>query len=104
MCAAKATFFLPEKDNQGRELSEEIDALTSRLFAHFFGWTLEGVVEGSFMMADGSQARDRSMKYSVVLDEPRLGELEVILLEFKARAGQEKIYLEVQHNLDLRFL
>ena len=54
---------------------------------------MEGTVEGAFLMAVGSQARDRNHEFSVIIEELRLGEIESLLLEFKETAGQEKYSL-----------
>ena len=104
MNQAKAMFLLPKRDNVGNSLTEEIAKVRIEVFGQFFGWSLAGVVEGSFRMADGSQALDQSECYFLILDEDRLGELERILVKFKQTAGQEKIYLEITHQVDVRFL
>jgi ribosomal protein S21 len=40
----------------------------------------------------------------VVLDESRVPELEQVLREFKAKTTQEAIYLEIQRDVDVRFI
>ncbi len=104
MALAKAYFLLPLQDNDGRDLLPEIMKLRVELYEHFTAWTHEGFVEGAFQMSDGTQALDRSAKYMVFLDEARIGELEGLLLKFKGAASQEKLYLEIQHNVDIRLL
>ena len=101
---AKATFFLPLVDNDGRDLGAGHQVVRKRVYALFDGWTFLGYVEGVFRMADGTQALDRSAAYVVVLDEGRVGEMEGVLREFKATTSQEAIYLEVQRGVDFRFL
>jgi hypothetical protein len=104
MAQVKAYFFLPLKDNDGRDLAAEIGEVLGALYARFDAWSKEGLVEGAFRMPDGSMALDTSGKYMVFLDEARLGELEGVLHDFKRKARQEKIYLEIQHNVDIRLL
>jgi hypothetical protein len=101
---AKALFLLPLRDNDGRDLATEIADVRTELYARFAAWTFEGYVEGAFKMSDGTQAIDRNAKYMVFLDETRIGELEQVLVDFKRKTVQEKIYLEIQHNVDIRLL
>src|SRR6266849_9431839 len=100
MTEVKAIFFLPVKDNDGRDLAEEIEDLISRICERFSGWTFEGCVSGAFRMADGSQKLDVCEKYMVLLDRSRIGELKGLLQQFKEKTLQESIYLEVQHHVD----
>jgi hypothetical protein len=104
MATVKATFYLPLKDNDGRDLGTEIEAARKELWIRFTAYTFEGRVEGAYLMADGSQALDVSQKYSLVLDEARLGEVEEVLLAFKGKTLQEKMYLEIQRGIELRLI
>lgn len=101
---AKATFFLPLLDNDGRDLSLEQQEVRKRVFELFDGWTLLGYFEGAFRMSDGSQSLDKSAAYMVVVDESRIGELEAVHRAFKAQTIQEAIYLEVQRGVEFRFV
>jgi hypothetical protein len=104
MANAKAYFLLPTKDNDGRDLTSEIEQVRMELWMRFFAFTKEGEVEGVFKMSDGSLAFDVNEKYAVIIDEAAINELEEILREFKKRTWQEKIYLEIQHNVDFRLI
>jgi hypothetical protein len=104
MALAKATFFQPVKDNDGRDLLTEHEAARWDVYDLFDGWTFLGYVEGAFRMSDGTRALDRSAAYVVVLDEERIDELEAVLREFKSRTLQEAIYLEIQRGVEFRFL
>jgi len=55
-------------------------------------------------MADGSRSADVSGAYVVVLDDSRIPELEEVLLKFKGQTLQEAIYLEIQRDVEIRFL
>lgn len=104
MAQVKLVFYLPLRDNDGRALVAEIDAVEKELSVRFAGWTLVGVVKGAYRMADQSTAFDESNAYEVVTDDLRVAEVEGVLRAFKARATQEAIYFEVQYNTDVRFL
>jgi hypothetical protein len=101
---AKATFFLPINDNDGRDLSSEHQEARKKVFDLFGGWTFIGYYDGAFRMKDGSQSLDRSAAYMVLLEESRIVELETVLREFKSKTMQEAIYLEFQHGIEFRFL
>src|SRR5437870_8555727 len=104
MALAKAFFLLPLRDNDGRDLSNEIAEVRAQLYERFAAWTLDGYVEGAYQMSDGTEVLDHSAKYMVFLDEARLGELEDVLREFKRKTTQETIYLEIQRNVEVRLL
>lgn len=47
MARLKALFYLPLRDNDGRELTEEIETLEAEVFVRFSGWTFQGYVKGA---------------------------------------------------------
>ena len=49
----KATFYLPLKDNDGRDLSEEIARIEEACFLDFGAWTLSGYFKGVWRMQSG---------------------------------------------------
>ena len=104
MKKVKALFYLPLRDSDGRPLIAEIDDLEAELYVHFVGWTFLGYVKGVYRMTDGTLARDESAAYSVALDENRVDELEKLLRKFKGQTLQEAIYLEIQREVDIRFI
>jgi hypothetical protein len=104
MATVKAIFYIPLWDNDGSSLRDKIDDLEIMLYAQFVGWTKHGIATGAFQMADGSRSDDSHLVFYVVLDETRLMELEDLLLEFKKATLQESIYLEIQRNVEFRFL
>ena len=55
-------------------------------------------------MESGERRIDTSAAYIVMVDEGDLEELEEILRRFKAKTTQEAIFLEVEHDVDLRLL
>jgi hypothetical protein len=104
MADVKAYFLLPTKDNDGRDLTADIEQVRKELWQRFSAFTNEGQVEGVFRMADGSLSIDVSEKYAVIIDEAAIEELEQILRRFKEKTLQEKIYLEIQHHVDFRLI
>jgi hypothetical protein len=104
MAQVRAVFYLPLRDNDGRDLTAEAEAVKTELFVRFAGWTFLGYVKGSFRMADGTKSLDESAAYMIVIDDGRLGELEQILRDFKNKTLQEAIYLEIQRDIDVRFI
>ena len=104
MAKGKAVFYLPVTDNDGRDLDDEIDELEFRLYAQFVAWTENGMVTGTYQMADGSRSDDVHVVYSIYMDESRLDELQELLREFISKTQQESIYLEIQRNIEVRFV
>jgi hypothetical protein len=104
MARVKVLFYLPLKDNDGRDLSAEIDDTEMELYVRFVGWTFQGFIKGAYRMADGTQSVDESASYVVILEESRVLEIEEVLRDFKGKTLQEFIYLEIQHNVDVRFI
>src|SRR5437899_151788 len=98
MSTVKAVFYLPLRDNDGRELRLEIDDVELEMVFRFGGWSLTSVVKGMYLMADKLPVFDDLNAYAVVTDESRLQELRDLLLDFKAKTIQEAIYFEVQYN------
>lgn len=104
MAQVKAVFYVPRKDNDGRDLRAEIEDLRAELFLRFLAWTFLGYVTGAYRMADGAQALDVSASYAIVLDEAHLPELEQVLREFKGKTLQEAIYLEALRDVEVRLV
>ena len=102
--AVKATFFLPLRDNDGRDLGEEIGTVEDECFLAFGAWTLSGYFKGVWRMESGERRIDTSAAYMVIVEEGDIAELEEILRRFKAKTTQEAIFLEVEHDVDLRLL
>lgn len=96
MPQVKVRFYLPLRDNDGRELKAEIDEVETNLVVLFGGWTLTSVVKGAYLMADKTPVHDESNAYEVVMNESRVPEVRSLLLAFKGKTTQEAIYLEIQ--------
>ncbi len=104
MNLVKATFFLPLRDNDNRDLTREISEVEDECFLTFGAWTLAGFFKGVWRMEGGERRIDTSAAYMLVMPEDQLDELIAILRRFKAKTTQEAIYLEVEHDVDLRLI
>jgi hypothetical protein len=104
MASVKVVFFLPVRDNDGRDLTAEREAVEDDLFMIFVGWTFLGMVQGAYRMTDGTRSLDDHRAYVVMTDDSRIGEIEDVQRWFKAKTTQEAIYLEVQYNTEMRLV
>ena len=104
MAQIKATFYLPVKGNNGEDLQSEIAAVEDLCFEKFSGWTMSGYFKGTWRMETGEKSLDTSAVYQVILDKTDVPELEKILQRFKAQTSQEAMYLELDRNVEVRFL
>ena len=60
MASLKATFYLPLKDNDGRDLSADISLVEDSCFEVFGAWTLTGLFQGVWKMKSGERKMDTS--------------------------------------------
>lgn len=104
MAKVKATFYLPVRDNDGRDLVPGHQAVEDGVYELCAGWTSTGYVDGAYRMADGSPSRDRSRAYVAGLDDSRVDALKELLRAIKSSTLQEAIYLEVQHGVEFSFV
>lgn len=104
MRQVKATFYLPLKDNDGRDLSAEIREVENQCFIRFGAWALSGYFRGAWKMDGGERQIDTSAAYNVILTEDLVEELETVLKVFKSKTCQEAMYLELNYDVDLRLL
>jgi hypothetical protein len=91
----KATFYLPLKDNDGRDLTPEILTVEDECFTAFGAWTQVGYFKGAWRMESGLRQVDTHAVYTIVLTKAQLPELVAILQRFKTNTTQEAIYLEI---------
>lgn len=104
MAQVKCVFFLPDVDTDGRDLLPVVEQCREEVYDTFGAWSFLGYVEGTYRMMSGAKSADMCLRYFVILDESRIPELEAILRRYKAGTKQETIYLEIQRNVDVRFL
>lgn len=104
MAQVKLVFYLPLRDNDARELRPEIDEFELDLGLRFGGWSMVGVVKGTYLMADRTLSYDESNAYELVTDESRAEEVRDLLRAFKAKTTQEALYFEVQYNTAVEFI
>lgn len=101
--AIKATIFLPQKDNDGRDLSIELAEFEDECFVEFGAWTLIGYFKGIWRMESGARQSDVNAVYMVVIEDEDLPLLEAIVRRFKAKTTQEAIFVEIVRSPDIRF-
>ena len=104
MALVKAIFYLPLRDNDGRRLRKEIRETVLEVYRRFHGWTALGYLSSDCTPSANWYAPRRNTAYAIILDESRVDELEQVLRDFKNKTTQEAIYLEVQHNIEFRFV
>lgn len=85
-------------------MQSEIARVEDLCFEKFSGWTMSGYFKGTWRMATGEKSLDTSAVYQVILEESDVLELETILRRFKVKTGQESMYLELDRNVEVRFL
>lgn len=101
----KVTFYLPVKDNDGRDLSTEIADVEDACYDAFGAWTFVGYIRGAWRMREsGARRVDTSAVYSIAVTENCVAELEGILRAFKRRTGQEAIYMKLATRVEIRLL
>lgn len=104
----KIKFYLPQTDNDGRNLCGDIAETLDEMYAEFGGYTDLGEINGKFRMANGKCSWDRLYAFSVSFwdncNHFREDHLIAILNGFKERTLQESIYVEVQLHTDIRFI
>lgn len=101
----KVTFYLPVKDNDGRDLGLEIGEVEDACYQAFGAWTFVGYIRGAWrMQRSGTRRIETSAVYSIVVTEARVAEIEAILRTFKRKTTQEAIYMELAPQVETRFL
>ena len=85
MATVKVVFFLPLRDNDGRDLQPERSDVEDELYLRFLSWTQLGIVQGAYRMAGGAKAVDEHRAYALLLDEILVAGVEDVLRRFKAR-------------------
>jgi len=98
-------FLIPQRDNDGRHLKDEIICLKHDLIKGFGGFTQQEGIEGWWVSADRQLYHDKGqIAFFVVMEEEQIPALERVLLEFKRHTLQKSIYLEINRSVEERFL
>jgi len=71
-----------------RDILKEIDC-------RFDGHTVDGYVDGTYRMDDGSMVSDRSLKIWIAVDPDGVGDLKALAAKAAQILKQESIYFEV---------
>lgn len=100
----KATFYLPLADNDGRDLSNEIQEVEDQCFIAFGALTQMGLFKGLWRTETGVRKIDINAIYMVILDDNGLDELKAIRKRFKAKTTQEAVFLEVSRDVETHLI
>ncbi len=92
----EAIVLIPLTYNDGTKVPEAVLAcIEQEVFVAFQGWTAEGVVKGAYRMQSGEKRVEELQKYSVVIDEPQVPELEKMVARWGAILEQEAMLLKI---------
>jgi hypothetical protein len=92
----KCTLLIPLAYNDGTAIPPTVlTSLQNRLFERFGGYTRAGTAEGTYRMADGSRADDRTLVLWVAVPPQRVPELRREVAGFARDLRQESMYFEV---------
>jgi len=92
----KCILLLPTVYNDGPQVPPDVmTGILRSIDEAFDGHTVDGYCDGVYKMADGSMARDRSLKVWVAVDPARVEELRRLASQIAGILRQESLYFEV---------
>lgn len=93
---AKCTLLVPLAYNAGTAVPADVQTrILDRLYTRFGGYTVAGTVDGTYRMADGSRAADRSLAIWVAVPPERIDEVRQAAAAVARELRQESVYFEV---------
>ena len=100
----KCLILLPTTYNDGVEVSPKVlNGILTAIDKKFDGRSVEGSVEGTYRMDDGSMARDISIKVWVDINPDEVDTLKRMAGDFAAILKQESVYFAVT-DVDVEFV
>jgi hypothetical protein len=94
----KFILLIPLAFNDGSRVPRRmLTDIRDELFVEFAGSTIQGTVEGDYMMSDGAKQTDISQLVWVLVEEGREDRVQVLRRTVKKwgrKLGQESMYLE----------
>lgn len=107
--SVKVTFVIPQKDNDGRDLYDEIVCLETDLTNLLGGFTKTACVggwlnDGKCVVVEGGYTYFVGVSGNPVEREEAVKKVVTCLRWFKSRTLQEKIYLDVCRCVQVRFV
>lgn len=100
----KCIILLPTYYNDGKGVPTEVLTHIKREIDEVFdGHTIAGTVEGTYRMADGTIATDRSWEIWVAVEPDKIDVLRKLTSRFARMLKQETIYFEVT-NSEVEFI
>ncbi len=73
---------------------EILSGILKEIDREFDGHSVEGYVDGTYRMADGSMAQDKSLKVWVAVTPDQVENLRLLARRFAARLKQESLWFE----------
>lgn len=92
----KCLLLLPTSYNDGTEIPPTVlTDIRRRIDEAFDGHTFDGLCDGTYRMANGTMARDKSLKVWVAVAPERVNELRNLARVFAGVLRQERLWFEV---------
>jgi len=96
MIKKKCVILLPTTYNDGAPVASAIvQGILKEIDSAFDGHTIDGYVDGTYRLDNGTMASDRSIKIWVAVDPARVTELRALAAKIASVLKQESIYFEV---------
>jgi hypothetical protein len=100
----KCIILLPTYYNNGNGVPIAVlSGILREIDEEFDGHTIAGTVEGTYKMADGSMATDKSWEIWVAVDTDKIELLKKLTSRFARILKQETIYFEIT-NSEVEFI
>lgn len=92
----KCLLLLPTRYNDGTDvMPETLRGILVEIDKAFDGHTVDGHVDGTYRMADGTMAQDRSLKVWVLVKSNQIDALKTLARRIAGQLKQETLYFEV---------
>jgi hypothetical protein len=96
MIKKKCIILLPTAYNDGSSIPfGVVQDILKEIDRDFDGHSIDGYVDGTYRMDDGSLVSDRSIKVWVAVDPDRVADLKALAARAASVLKQESIYFEV---------
>jgi hypothetical protein len=100
----KCILLIPLRYNDGTEVPEPVvNRVLGEIYDRFGGYSIAGIIQGAYRMANGRGADDQSIELWVGIEKDRLPELVRMARRFAKMLKQESIWFEVTKS-DVRLV
>ena len=91
----KCLILLPTRYNDGTDVPPEtVNGILKDIDREFDGHSVDGFVDGTYKMADGTMACDKSLKVWVAVRADQVDGLRTLARRFASRLMQETLWFE----------